>query len=119
MSIKAKLEAIIYAAEEPITLDQMAALLKEDLLALKTAVPASAGNAGSDRLQTARDGPGNQRYSRRGCNRRDWHAAGPQAHHDCRQKSRGGPAHAVQDHQGFSDALWTARPDRTAQPGRI
>ena len=39
MSIKAKLEAIIYAAEEPITLDQMAALLKDDLLALKTAVP--------------------------------------------------------------------------------
>jgi segregation and condensation protein B len=41
MSIKAKLEAIIYAAEEPITLDQMAALLKGDLLALKTALPAT------------------------------------------------------------------------------
>ncbi|HEY2115382.1 MAG TPA: SMC-Scp complex subunit ScpB [Candidatus Angelobacter sp.] len=41
MSIKSQLEAIIYAAEEPITLDQMAALLKEDLLALKTAVPAT------------------------------------------------------------------------------
>ena len=38
--IKAKLEAIIYAAEDPITLDQMAALLKDDLLALKTALPA-------------------------------------------------------------------------------
>jgi segregation and condensation protein B len=37
MSIKAQLEALIYAAEEPITLDQMAALLKEDLLALKSA----------------------------------------------------------------------------------
>lgn len=37
MSIKAQLEALIYAAEEPITLDQMAALLKEDLLALKQA----------------------------------------------------------------------------------
>ena len=37
MSIKAQLEALIYAAEEPITLDQMAALLKDDLLALKTA----------------------------------------------------------------------------------
>jgi segregation and condensation protein B len=36
MSIKAKLEALIYAAEEPITPDQMAALLKDDLLALKT-----------------------------------------------------------------------------------
>src|SRR6201994_1192756 len=37
MSIKAQLEALIYAAEDPITLDQMAALLKADLLALKTA----------------------------------------------------------------------------------
>ena len=39
MSIKAKLEAIIYAAEDPITLDQMASLLKDDLMALKTALP--------------------------------------------------------------------------------
>jgi segregation and condensation protein B len=57
MSLKPKLEALIYAAEEPITLDQMAALLKEDLLALKTqsqaaetpahaeATPAGAGPA--------------------------------------------------------------------------
>jgi len=37
MHIKAKLEALIYAAEDPITLDQMAALLREDLLALRTA----------------------------------------------------------------------------------
>jgi len=37
MSIKAQLEALIYVAEEPITLDQMSALLKEDLLALKNA----------------------------------------------------------------------------------
>jgi segregation and condensation protein B len=35
MFIKAKLESLIYAAEEPVTLDQMAALLKDDLLALK------------------------------------------------------------------------------------
>src|SRR5215813_11523655 len=42
MSIKAKLEALIYAAEEPITPDQMAALLKEDLLALKTAAGSEA-----------------------------------------------------------------------------
>ena len=41
MSIKPKVEAIIYAAEDPITLDQMAALLKDDLLALKTALPAT------------------------------------------------------------------------------
>jgi segregation and condensation protein B len=39
MSIKAQLEALIYAAEEPITLDQMTALLRDDLLALKTAPP--------------------------------------------------------------------------------
>jgi segregation and condensation protein B len=37
MSIKSQLEALIYATEEPITLDQMAALLKDDLLALKNA----------------------------------------------------------------------------------
>src|SRR5215831_13993725 len=37
MSLKPKLEALIYAAEEPITQDQMAALLKEDLFALKAA----------------------------------------------------------------------------------
>ncbi len=35
MSIKSKLEALIYAAEEPIGIDQMAALLKHDLLALQ------------------------------------------------------------------------------------
>ena len=41
MSLKAQLEALIYAAEEPITLDQMAALLKDDLLAMKTAQEAA------------------------------------------------------------------------------
>jgi len=35
MLIKPKLEALIYAAEEPITLDQMASLLKDDLLVVK------------------------------------------------------------------------------------
>src|SRR5215831_12235068 len=35
MSIKSKLEALIYAAEEPISVDQLAALLKDELLALK------------------------------------------------------------------------------------
>jgi segregation and condensation protein B len=50
MSIKPKLEAIIYAAEDPITLDQMAALLKDDLLALKTALPpVEPESAGEDR----------------------------------------------------------------------
>ncbi len=37
MSIKAQLEALIYAAEEPISIDQLAVLLKEDLLAVKQA----------------------------------------------------------------------------------
>jgi segregation and condensation protein B len=31
MSLKAKIEAIIYAAEDPVTLDQMAVILKDDL----------------------------------------------------------------------------------------
>ena len=35
MSLKAKLEALIYSAEEPVTLDQLSALLKDDLLALR------------------------------------------------------------------------------------
>jgi segregation and condensation protein B len=47
MSLKAKIEALIYAAEEPIGLDQMASLLKEDLLALKDLPLAEAtGNPG-------------------------------------------------------------------------
>ena len=56
MPIKAKLEAIIYAAEDPITLDQMAALLKDDLLALKTAVPI-APEAASEGAQERRAQP--------------------------------------------------------------
>jgi segregation and condensation protein B len=52
MSIKAKLEAIIYAAEEPITLDQMAALLKDDLLALKTALPSTPEAVGEGVLES-------------------------------------------------------------------
>jgi segregation and condensation protein B len=51
MSIKAQLEALIYAAEDPITLDQMAALLKADLLALKTALPESAQDTQPQELQ--------------------------------------------------------------------
>lgn len=37
MSLKPKVEALIYAAEEPISIDQLATLLKDDLLALKNA----------------------------------------------------------------------------------
>src|SRR6202012_820658 len=50
MSIKAQLEALIYAAEDPISLDQMAALLKADLLALKTA-PQSTQEPSTDAAQ--------------------------------------------------------------------
>src|SRR5262249_54432651 len=47
VSIKSQLEALIYATEEPVTVDQMAALLREDLLALKTA-PAPAAETSTD-----------------------------------------------------------------------
>ncbi|HEY6252587.1 MAG TPA: SMC-Scp complex subunit ScpB [Candidatus Angelobacter sp.] len=42
MSIKSKLEALIYAAEEPVSLDQLVALLKDDLLAMKGTEPPGA-----------------------------------------------------------------------------
>jgi segregation and condensation protein B len=37
LNLKAKVEALIYAAEEPVSVDQLASLLKDDLLALKIA----------------------------------------------------------------------------------
>ena len=40
--IKSKLEALIYAAEEPVSVDQLAALLKDELLALKGTEPEAA-----------------------------------------------------------------------------
>jgi segregation and condensation protein B len=55
MSIKAQLEALIYAAEEPITLDQMAALLKDELLALKNA-PATGAQASTSALGAPAEG---------------------------------------------------------------
>ena len=75
MSIKAQLEALIYAAEEPITLDQMAALLKDDLLALKTAQEAASVAATEpppdpDRQSHSAPGPGGKPSGRRGsCSR--------------------------------------------------
>ncbi len=42
MSLKAKVEAIIYAAEEPVTLEQMAALLRDNVLAELAATKARA-----------------------------------------------------------------------------
>src|SRR5258708_21658942 len=52
MSLKAQLEALIYAAEEPITLDQMVALLKDDLLALKTSAETAQEPASDHERQT-------------------------------------------------------------------
>ena len=52
MSLKAKVEAIIYAAEEPITLDQIASLLRSDVLsdlaAAKAAAEAAAAEAAAN-----------------------------------------------------------------------
>src|SRR4051794_4742569 len=49
MSLKAQIEAIIYAAEDPVTLEQLVALLKEDILFVEQqgAVSAKAENAPS------------------------------------------------------------------------
>src|SRR5215471_10756574 len=56
--LKAKLEALIYAAEEPISLDQLTSLLKEDLLALKTAAaPQSQAESGESHLAASHDTP--------------------------------------------------------------
>jgi segregation and condensation protein B len=60
MSIKSQLEALIYATEEPITLDQLAALLKEDLLALKNAPVASADAPSSEQQSSADAGSAGQ-----------------------------------------------------------
>ena len=48
MSLKAKLEAIIYAAEEPVTLEQLASLLGEAVL----------GELRSEEAAADADGPG-------------------------------------------------------------
>ena len=59
MSLKPKIEALIYAAEEPITPDQMVALLKEDLLALKNAADADTAQqpgAEEEQARPAKDG---------------------------------------------------------------
>jgi segregation and condensation protein B len=46
MSLKSKLEAVIYAAEEPVTLAQLAALFAEEALALKAEQSAAAAETG-------------------------------------------------------------------------
>src|SRR5260370_6657425 len=61
MSLKAKLEALIYAAEEPISLDQLAALLREDLLALKLARDPEYGEAKLGGVETGTAPPAGKR----------------------------------------------------------
>jgi segregation and condensation protein B len=54
MSLKAKLEAVIYAAEEPVTLAQLSALFAADALEWKSAQEAA--NSASDTEQVAPEG---------------------------------------------------------------
>ena len=57
MSLKAKLEAVIYAAEEPVTLAQLAALFAEDALEWKAQQAASVVQAAEADLDSASDQP--------------------------------------------------------------
>ena len=52
MDLKAKLEAVIYAAEEPVTLAQLAQLFAEDALAWKAGQEAAAASAPEDSAET-------------------------------------------------------------------
>jgi segregation and condensation protein B len=69
MSIHGKIEAIIYAAEEPVSLDQLAALLKEAglLEALMRPAPAANEDPGREYLVSHEDG--NQDNDRSGATR--------------------------------------------------
>ena len=51
MSLKAKLEAIIYAAETPITLDHIVELVKESVIAEGAADEAKSSRASASRLK--------------------------------------------------------------------
>jgi segregation and condensation protein B len=57
MSLKGKVEAIIYAAEEPVTVEQMATLLREIVLAELAQESANAAAALEESAGTAVDGP--------------------------------------------------------------
>ena len=48
MSLKAKLEAVIYAAEEPVTLNQLAALFAAEALEWKAALEAAAAEQAAE-----------------------------------------------------------------------
>jgi len=56
VSLKPKLEALIYAAEEPVTLDQMASLVKDDLLALKSTQAAASADTEPSSADAHTDG---------------------------------------------------------------
>jgi segregation and condensation protein B len=53
MSLKAKLEAVIYAAEEPVTLAQLAALFADEALEWKAEREAAAASEGADAAENA------------------------------------------------------------------
>lgn len=55
MSLKAKLEAIIYAADDPVTLDQIAAVLKDDLQAEHTVVEINAPREVDEKSKAKQD----------------------------------------------------------------
>jgi segregation and condensation protein B len=55
MSLKAKLEAIIYAADDPVTLDQIAAVLKDDLQAEQTVVEINAPRDADEKSKAKQD----------------------------------------------------------------
>ena len=57
MSLKAKLEAVIYAAEEPVTLAQLAVLFAADALELKSEQEAASASASSQTPQAAESQP--------------------------------------------------------------
>ena len=48
MSLRAKLEAVIYAAEEPVTLAQLTALFADEALEWKAEQEAAAASAGEE-----------------------------------------------------------------------
>jgi segregation and condensation protein B len=61
VSIKAKLEALIYAADDPISLDQMAALLRDDLLAMQLAPEPENSEAHLGAVETGTELPAGKR----------------------------------------------------------
>ena len=68
MSLKAKVEAVIYAAEEPVTLEQLSVLLKDAVLA---ELAAARENAAMERADFAAESDEQQNLPlRHGCDLR-------------------------------------------------